>query len=363
MRVIMSCAGTGGHIYPAIAIADKIKAENPDAEIIFIGTKRGMENTLVPKAGYEVKGIDSSGFDRKNLLKNFKTVADIVRGSAQAKRIIRDFKPDMAIGTGGYVTGVVIKNAAKMGVPCYIHEQNAVLGMANKLLEKYTKKVFISFEESRSALQFPDKAILTGNPIRKEFLKLDPAECRQTQGLAAGETMVLAFGGSLGAEMLNKSVIRLIDQLPDSGVKLYFVTGKRYFDEISSQLKDKPGMKNVTLVPYADNMPELILASDVVISRAGAIAVSEITASGRASVLIPSPNVTNNHQYHNAKAIADAGAAVLLEEKDLGEDFGELARIVKELAADPAKRSAMEKAAKEVGRSNAVDIIYENLKE
>lgn len=362
MKVVMSCAGTGGHIYPAIAIADKIKAENPDAEIIFIGTKHGMENTLVPKAGYEVKGINASGFDRKNLLKNFKTVADIISGSAQAKRIIKDFAPDVVIGTGGYVTGVVIKNAAKAGIPCFIHEQNAVLGMANKLLEKYAKKVFISFEESRSALQFPEKAVMTGNPIRKEFLQLEPAACRKAL-VPGGETFVLAFGGSLGAEVLNKSVIKLIDELPEEGVKLYFVTGKRYYDEISAQLKDKAGMKNVTLVPYADNMPELILASDLVISRAGAIAVSEITASGRASVLIPSPNVTNNHQYHNAKAIADAGAAVLLEEKDMSAGFGELAQIVLDLAKDPEKRRAMEKCAGAVGRSNAVDIIYENLKD
>ena len=362
MKVIMSCAGTGGHIYPAIAIADKIKANNPDAEIIFIGTRHGMENTLVPKAGYEVKGINASGFNRKNLLKNFKTVADIISGSAQAKKIIKDFGPDMVIGTGGYVTGVVVKNAAKAGIPCFIHEQNAVLGMANKLLEKYARKVFISFEESRNALQFPEKAVMTGNPIRKEFLELDPEACRKAQ-VPGGETFVLAFGGSLGAEVLNKSVIKLIDEMPEEGTKLCFVTGKRYYDEISAQLKDKPGMKNVTLLPYADNMPELILASDLVISRAGAIAVSEITASGRASVLIPSPNVTNNHQYHNAKAIADAGAAVLLEEKDMGSEYGELAAVVLDLVKDGDRRRTMAECAKQIGRSNAADVIYENLKD
>ena len=361
MRVIMSCAGTGGHIYPAIAIADKIKREDPSSEIIFIGTKKGMENRLVPAAGYEVKGIAASGFNRKNPLKNFRTVADILQGSREASAIMEEFRPDMVIGTGGYVTGIVIRMAHKKGIPCYIHEQNAIPGMANKMLEKYARKVFISFEDSRKYLKEPEKAVLTGNPIRNDFLRLDRESCRKELGVGDGDLAVLAFGGSLGAEILNKAVIRLSENMPD-GLKLFFVTGKRYYDDIASSMGSRADGGRIVLIPYADNMPQLILASDLVISRAGAIAVSEITACGKPSVLIPSPNVTNNHQYHNAKAIADAGAAVLLEEKEFGADYSELADAVNALAADSARMAEMSECARRAGRTDAVDLIYGNLK-
>ena len=359
MRAILSCGGTGGHIYPAIAIADKIKENEPDAEILFIGTKKGMENRIVPDAGYRIEGIDASGFNRKNIMANVETLRNLREGSKEAYEIIKEFKPDVVIGTGGYVTGTVLTVAHRSSVPCFIHEQNAIPGMANRLISEYANGVFISFEGTGKGFRHQNRVFYTGNPVRSDFASLNRTECRKKLGIADDETMVLATGGSLGAAVLNREIVQLVNELTLPEVKVYFVSGKRYYDDIKAQCEGK----RVTLIDYADNMPELILASDLVISRAGAIAVSEITASARASVLIPSPNVTNNHQYHNAKAIADAGAAVLLEEKDMSSEYGELAAVVLDLVKDGDRRRTMAECAKQIGRSNAADVIYENLKD
>ena len=361
MRVIMSCAGTGGHIYPAIAIADRIKAVEPDSEIMFIGTREGMENRLVKDAGYEIRGIDASGFNRRNLLKNFKTLSDMIKGRREVDEILDSFKPDIVFGTGGYVTGNVIKEAHRRGIRTYIHEQNAIPGLANKMLEEFADKVFISFDSSREHFRHKDKLVLSGNPIRSSFSTLDRADCRSELGIADGEFLILAFGGSLGADILNKAVVRLIDELPDQGIKLYFVTGKRYYDGVLEMLKDS-ARTNFKLIPYADNMPVLMKASDLVISRSGAIAVSEITAAGRPSILVPSPNVTNNHQYYNAKAVADAGAALLIQETDMGEDYSSFTARITKLIGDGGKLEEMERAALAIGRSDAADIICENIR-
>ena len=361
MKVVLSCGGTGGHIYPAIAIADKIKEHHPDAEILFIGTKLGMENDLVPKAGYKIVGIDAKGIDRKNLLKNIETVVTYFEGSHEVKRILKEFKPDVVIGTGGYVTGSVISQAHRLGIKCCIHEQNAVPGVANKYLSGNADKVFISFEGTEKAFRHPERVTLTGNPIRSSFTALDREECRKALGLSPEDKMVLVFGGSLGAEVLNRETLGLVDEMAGSGIKLYFVTGKRYYEKIKAAVDSKAGTEGLTLVAYADNMPQLMSAADLVVSRAGAIAVSEITASGKPSVLVPSPNVTNNHQYHNAKAVADAGAALLIEEKDLPEGGNVLAKKVLELAKDSTKLQQMSADAARIGRVDAAEVIYKNL--
>ena len=362
MKVILSCGGTGGHIYPAIAIADKIKERHPDAEILFIGTKNGMENRLVPAAGYEISGIDARGFDRENLMNNFKTVKTFLAGNQEVYHLIKDYAPDFAIGTGGYVTGSVITVAHKLGVKTYIHEQNALPGVANKYLSGFADKVFISFEGTESAFKHPERVVLSGNPIRSGFTRLDRQACREELGLSDRQTMVLVFGGSLGAEVLNRETLGLIDSVRSSDIKLYFVTGRRYYDEIKAQVDAMEGEKPfLELIPYADNMPQLMSASDLVVSRAGAIAVSEIAACGKPSVLVPSPNVTNNHQYYNAKAIADAGAAVLTEEKDLPEGGKVLAGEVLSLIADPRRLAAMAACAKRIGRTDAADVICDSI--
>ena len=359
MRVIFSCGGTGGHIYPAIAVADKIKERQPDAEILFIGTIKGMENELVPKAGYEIKGIEASGFNRKHLMANVSTLRNLVKGGSEAGQIIHDFRPDIAFGTGGYVTGSVISAAYRQKVRCFIHEQNAVPGLANRLLEPMTEKTFISFAESSKSFRHPEKLVLSGNPVRGDFAGLSQEACRRKLGLG-DEMTVLVFGGSLGAEMINAAALRLIDEIRGKNVKLYFVTGKRYYDDVKAKTEGMD-MSQTVLLPYADNMPELMCASDIVVSRAGAIAVSEIMVCGRPSVLIPSPNVTNNHQYHNAKAVADAGAAILIEEKDLSASPQLLSDALLRLESDPKARLAMQNAAKAAAKPDAAEIIVREL--
>ena len=362
MKVILSCGGTGGHIYPAVAIADRIKKSHPDADILFIGTKSGMENRIVPAAGYKIEGIDASGIDRHNLLKNFKTLGNVIQGGHDAARIIKEFSPDIVIGTGGYVTGTVLMKAHSAGIPCYIQEQNAVPGVTNKMLEGWAKKIFLSFESSKKHFRHPEKCVVTGNPIRADFSELDRAACRTECGLS-GETMVLITGGSLGAQKLNEAALRLIDELPGKDIKLFFVTGRRYHEEISAQLaqKTEAARSCVRLIDYADNMPVLMTAADIVVSRAGAIAVSELLACGKPSVLVPSPNVTNNHQYWNAKAVADEGAAVLIEESRLDEDISVLAGEVLELASKPEALQAMASSAARIARIDAADRIFEEL--
>ena len=363
MKILMSCGGTGGHIYPAIAIADRIRKEYPDAEFLFIGTKSGMENRIVPAAGYDIRGIDASGFNRKNLLKNFKTLSDMVHGAHDAGKLIRDFKPDIAIGTGAYVTGTVLGKAHEAGVRCFIQEQNAVPGVTNKMLEPFVEKVFVSFDSAKEHFRHPEKCVVTGNPIRADFTGLDRAKCRSELGIAEGETAVLITGGSLGALMLNEAALRLIDECAGKDIKLFFVTGRRYFEEISKSVQEKPEAARacVDLIDYADNMPVLMTAADMVVSRAGAIAVSELLACGKPSVLVPSPNVTNNHQYWNAKAVADCGAALLIEETALKEDISTLAKAVLELSADRDRLSGMSSAAVKAAHTDAADLIFKEL--
>ena len=368
MNVLISCGGTGGHIYPGIAIADKIKENDPDAKILFVGTKAGMENQLVPASGYEIRGIDAKGFDRNHLLSNIKTVRETLLGSRETTAILEEFKPDIAIGTGGYVTGPVLLQAKKHGIPCFIHEQNAMPGVANKMISRFANKVFISFDGTQKYFAHPDRAVLTGNPVRAEFSALDRKQCREELGLADSDRLILIFGGSLGAQVINEESIQLIQRLEEEkktdGIKVIFVTGNRYYDEIRQIIdgnRDGKLPEFVTLMAYAYNMPQLMCASDIVISRSGAIAVSEIAACGRPSILIPSPNVTANHQYYNAKALADKGAAVLLEEKYLLDESVDLSDEVIKIIDHPDIMEFMSNAAKTMGKTDAADIIYNNL--
>ncbi len=349
MKVIMTCGGTGGHIYPAIAIADKIKEKQPDAEVLFIGTKKGMENRLVPAAGYEIKGIDASGIDRHHLLNNIKTAKDFIHGGHEADQIIKEFKPDLVIGTGGYVTGTVVKHGAHFGARCFIHEQNAYPGVANRVLESSCEKVFISFPQAAEHFKDKSKIVLTGNPIRAEFLS--------QENIQHWTKTVLVCGGSLGAEMINKAALEMIKRNPD--YTIIFVTGKRYFDEIKSVLPNVP--ENVRLIDYENNMPERMHEADLIVSRSGAITLSEILASGKPAIFIPSPNVTANHQYHNAKSVADENAAVLIEESQLAGNIGLLADEVDRLLADETKLSVMAENAKRTAKLDAADIIYDNI--
>lgn len=360
----MACGGTGGHIYPALAIADTIKLKNPEAEIIFIGTLRGMENDIVPAHGYQIKSIPASGIKRKQLWKNFKTCKDTLQGYSQAKAIMKSFKPELVIGTGGYVCGPVVRAAHKLRIKTAIHEQNAFPGMTNKLLSKYADKVFLSFEESRKYFKRENDMYLTGNPLRRGFVMSDKKVARDRLGVKEGEMVVLCFGGSLGSPRINSLMSKMIEVFNGvDGVSIFFVTGKTHYNEIVERLQDTVGelRENVRLFEYIENMPEYMGAADVIISRAGALTVAELTACGKAAILIPSPYVTGNHQYFNAKVMSDKGAAVLIEEKDLNDES--VINVISQMRSNSEILRNMEKNSRILAKTDAAEKIYNELKE
>jgi len=364
MKVIMTGGGTGGHIYPAIAIADKIVERSYSAEILFVGTKRGMEKDLVPSRGYEIRFIDVQGLDRHNMFRNIKTAYKYLRSRKQAEEIIESFDPDAVIGTGGYVCGPVVSAAASMGVKCYIQEQNAFPGLTNKMLERKVENVFLGFEDAGKYFKYPEKHIVTGNPVRSDFFTTERKEARKALGIGEDDFVLLAFGGSLGASRINRAMIDVIRQYSgQSGIQVFFGTGKNYYDPVVADLHSI-GVEsggNIHVKQYIDHMEQYLAACDLAVTRSGALTVSEIAVSGRASVLIPSPNVTGDHQTYNARALSDKGAAILLPEKKLAEDSSLLLQEIETLRKDKAYREGMASKARSLAPNDAADIIYYSL--
>lgn len=373
MRILVSGGGTAGHINPALAIADKIKSENANTIIEYVGTPGGMENVLVTKAGYKIHHVAVKGFKRKLSIDNIDAAVKAVTSVLKAKKIIKDFKPDIVIGTGGYVSWPVLSAAAKMGVPTLIHEQNAVPGVTTKMLSKLVDKVMISFESSREFFTCDSgKLIFTGNPVSEKMLNTDKKRARQELGIPEDKIVIVSAGGSLGAKMLNEAVFELISEysVRDDNIYHFHATGKGGFDEQSKLYKnigfesvDEDTLKkgNVTVKKYIYNMNVLLAAADVVVCRAGAMTLSEIAAMGKAAVIIPSPNVTNNHQYKNAKVLADKDAACLIEEKNLSGKI--LTEKVCEYAENKEIRHATEKNIEQFAVYDTLDRIYAIVKE
>lgn len=321
MRVLFAGGGTAGHINPAISIADYTAKQEKEFAAVFVGTKDGMETKLVPKAGYSLKLIDIEGFSRKNMLKNVSVLAKLVRARSECKRIIRSFKPDCIVCTGGYVSGPVAMAAKKMGIPALIHEQNVYPGLTVRGSEKYVDYLALSFEETVNHMKHKEKCVVTGNPIRQEILNADYEKSREKLGIT--KPFVLVFGGSLGADRINRAVIDIIERIIEDGrISLLFGTGDRNYDAVMKTIADKNITLNddVKIVSYIDNMAECMAAADMVVSRAGAITVSEIAALGKPSILIPSPNVVRNHQEQNAREFENNGAAAVILESELTAD-------------------------------------------
>ncbi len=360
MRVIIAGGGTGGHIYPAIAIGEKIKEENPQNEVLFMGTKEGLESRLIPQRGLPMEFIPVSGFHRKKIWKNVKTGADYLQSRRKVKKIMEEFCPDKVIGTGGYVSAPVVKAAQSLGIDTYIQEQNAVPGLANKVIAAKAKKVFLGFEEAGNFLQNKENHIVTGNPVRERFFKTTRQEARKALNLSEEKQMILILGGSRGAGRINKAAIELIRSYRNrEDVEIFLATGHLYYDGTLSELKEEniPLKDHIHIMEYIKDMPLYLNSADLVVSRSGAIALSEITACGKASILIPSPNVTGNHQMINAKALESQGCAWILPEEKLVEN--ELGRQVEALIQDRERRSAMAQRALNCGRGDSVDrIIY-----
>ncbi|MDD2217631.1 MAG: undecaprenyldiphospho-muramoylpentapeptide beta-N-acetylglucosaminyltransferase [Eubacteriales bacterium] len=360
MKIIMTGGGTGGHIYPAIAIADKIKEKYPSSEILFVGTERGLESTIVPKSGYDIRYITVSGFSRKNLLKNVGTAINLLKGTLQSARIINDFKPDIVIGTGGYVSAPVVRTAARMGVQTYIHEQNTFPGVTNKLLEKYVDKVFLAFPEAEKYFKDKKKLVVTGNPVREAFKNIENEKARALLSIPRDKFVILSFGGSGGAKRINEAVLPLLDLAVDKkDTYVILATGNRYYKDVKETLKQKNILsnENIRILEYIEDMPNYLAAADLVISRSGALTISEIIACGKAAILIPSPNVTGNHQFHNAKAIADKGGAILIEEAALSDEI--LVSSVMSVMYDKEKQKEMESASRAMASTDALVKIAE----
>lgn len=359
MRVIFAGGGTGGHINPAISIADYAKSQDTEFEALFIGTKRGLESKLVPKAGYDIKYIDITGFNRKNLLKNVSVVAKLIKSRIDCRKIIREFKPDCVVCTGGYVSGPVIMAAAKEGVPSLIHEQNVYPGLTVKGSEKYVDYLAVSFDETVNLMNAKEKCVVTGNPIRTQILEANKEEARKKLGI--DKPFVLVFGGSLGAQRINDTMLNIIPRLKQNGnIRLLFGTGERNYDAIRdavTKLGIDENDENIQILPYIDNMAEVMAAADVVVARSGAITVSELAALGKPSVLIPSPNVVRNHQEQNAREFEKNGAAEVITEAELTPDV--LYKTVCEMIENNEYLAKMSENLIKMAKTDALPKIYE----
>ncbi|MBF1576596.1 undecaprenyldiphospho-muramoylpentapeptide beta-N-acetylglucosaminyltransferase [Hoylesella shahii] len=317
LRIIISGGGTGGHIFPAVAIANALKAKRPDTEILFVGALGRMEMQRVPAAGYNIKGLPICGFNRKNLLKNFAVLFKLWKSQRIAKKIIKDFKPVVAVGVGGYASGPTLNQCASMGIPCLIQEQNSYAGVTNKLLAKKASKICVAYEGMERF--FPkDKIVLTGNPVRQQLLdtQLTKAEALRTFGLEPSKKTILIVGGSLGARTINDSVMAHLDELQNSGVQVIWQTGKNYFENIKQQLAEKSPMPALKPTDFIADMGAAYRAADLVISRAGASSISEFCLIGKPVILVPSPNVAEDHQTKNAMALVNRQAAQFVSDAE-----------------------------------------------
>lgn len=319
MKVLISGGGTGGHIFPAVSIANALREKYPDCEILFVGAESRMEMERVPAAGYNIVGLPIRGFDRKHILKNVSVLIDLFKSMRKAKKIIKDFQPDVAVGVGGYASGAAMKVAARMGVPVLLQEQNGFAGVTNKLLKNDAKKICVAYEGMEKF--FPaEKIVLTGNPVRQNLAGGDKTEALKEFGFSADKKVLLIIGGSLGARTINNSVIAHLSEIAESGVQVLWQTGKGY---IEAALKAaEPFMsERLVVTDFVGRMDLAYAMADLVISRAGASSISELCLLGKPSILVPSPNVAEDHQTHNAMALVNKDAAVLVKDVDADKDL------------------------------------------
>lgn len=360
MRVMISGGGTGGHIYPALALIERMQQRDLLDAVLYVGTKRGLESKIVPDQGIDFKTLEIQGFKRsmnmKGIKTNIKTIQLFLRSVKEAKEMIKTFKPDIVIGTGGYVSGALLYAASRLKVPTLIHEQNSAAGVTNRFLARFVDKVAISFESVSD--QFPmHKIVLTGNPRAQQVAGMLPNERLSEFGLKTDSPTVLVFGGSRGAPSINQAFIDAVPALNTREYQVLFVSGRVHFDDVQAQLKTMTLNDNLAVVPYINDMPEILPDLRAIVGRAGATSLAEITALGIPSILIPSPYVTNDHQTKNAESLVKEDAAILIPEAQLTGD--KLVQSLDTLLATPDSQQAMAKAAKKMGIPDASDRIIE----
>lgn len=363
MRVLMTGGGTAGHINPAIAIANTIKMNIPNAEIAFVGTKRGLENTLVPRENYPLYHVNIMGISRSLSPKNVKAACLMISSQFEAKKIIKEFKPDIVIGTGGYVCWPALRVAAKMGIPTLAHESNARPGLAIKQLQGKLDRILVNFKDTEKYISDKEKVIHVGNPLRGGFGGLDYNEARKKLNIPDGKVYVLAFGGSLGAQRINETVFAYMKNVAknDDRVICHLATGKNYFEDFGAQFKaaglDK--CDNLSLMEYIHDMHIRMSAADIIICRAGAMTISELAMMRKACVMIPSPNVVDNHQYKNAKVLFDANAVFMLEESVMNDEI--FAQRINELIESPSARDELSRNISQFAKPDANKLIFDEI--
>ena len=357
---LVSGGGTGGHIFPALSIANEIRRRYPEAEILFVGAEGRMEMERVPAAGYEIKGLPVCGFDRKHLLRNVKVLFKLWKSIRLAKKILKDFKPDIAIGVGGYASGPMLKAAQKKGIPTLLQEQNSYAGVTNKLLAKNAKCICVAYEGMERF--FPeDKIVLTGNPVRRNLLECNATqeEARKAMGIDPEKATILIIGGSLGARTVNESIIGGLEKLGAAAddVQVVWQTGK-FYDQQCKEALAKSGVKNVIQMPFISNMDMAYRAADLVISRAGASSISELQLLGKPSILVPSPNVAEDHQTKNAMALVEKDAALMVKDVEAKDNVIKLALTT---VGDAAKLESLATNVKKLGLPHSADIIADEV--
>ena len=367
-RVIFTCGGTAGHVNPAIALAQMIAEKNPEAEFLFVGAERGLEKDLVPKAGYDFRTVHISSFHRsfkpKEIKHNLVSLCNLVRSPGEARAILKEFQPDAVIGTGGYASFPVVKAAAKMGIPTAVHESNMVPGLTTEMLEPFADRVMVGFESCRKHYKHPDKVLVTGTPVRGDFFALTKEEAKRKLGVDDGRPLIVSFWGSLGASGMNR---QMADFLALEAAKEPFHhihgAGKGGYPQIMALLKEKgvdlEQHPSLQVREYIYDMAPVMRAADLVICRAGASTISELTALGVPALIVPSPYVTNNHQEKNARLLETHGGAVVITEPEA--TGGGLYDAVSAILSDSEKRSSMARAMKELGIPDATERIYDTV--
>lgn len=358
LRIIISGGGTGGHIFPAVSIANAITELRPDAKILFVGAEGRMEMQRVPDAGYEIIGLPIAGFDRKRLWKNVAVLVKLARSQWKARSIIKNFLPQVAVGVGGYASGPTLKTAGMMGVPTLIQEQNSYAGVTNKLLAQKARKICVAYDGMEKF--FPaDKIIMTGNPVRQNVLDstISKEEARKQFGLDPEKKTILLVGGSLGARTINESILQHLDLVKESGVQFIWQTGKYYNAAIMEQLKGKE-LPMLKVTDFISDMGAAYKAADLVISRAGASSISEFCLIGKAVILVPSPNVAEDHQTKNAMALVNKDAAIYVKDADAPEV---LLKKAVETVKDEAKLASLCENIKKLGLKNSADVIADEV--
>ena len=366
MKIVFTCGGTAGHVNPALALAGLIKERKPDSEILFVGAHRGIEKQLIESAGWPFRAVEISSFHRslapKEIKHNLISLRNLLRSPGEAKALLKEFPADLVVGTGGYASYPMIRAASSLGIPAAVHESNAIPGLTTRLLEKHADLIMVGFEECRKNYRHPEKVLVTGTPVRGDFFRLTRKQAKQKLGMDDGRPLIVSFWGSLGAREMNRQMAEFLALEARSGIPFHHVHGAgkvgcihmaEYLKDADIDLDRAPGLE---VREYIQDMGVMMRAADLVICRAGASTISELTALGVPAIIVPSPNVTHNHQESNARVLANGGGAEMILEKDSsGRILYDTARRILE---DPDRRKRMSSAMSSLGTIDASEKIY-----